>query len=208
MFVMDRDSIPSHAAAKHLVERFYENKGSILVGTEMALPYLTKHVDVSAVVSIDSLLSIPEWNAFERVFSILIRMRSATKSVMAIQTRKPETPILDQAVNGNLIDFYRSEIDERKKYKYPPFATFITVSVSGTGASVVHEVHQIENTLSPYTLTKQSSLTHTAKNRYVHHSFIRLPQDSWPDEKLIVKLRTLPPYVAVTVDPESIMQTW
>ena len=41
----------------------------------------------------------------------------------------------------------------------------------------------------------------TKKGKFVMHGLIRLVDHTWPDMKIVEKLRTLPPAFAVNVDP-------
>jgi primosomal protein N' len=78
IFRMDKDVITTHKQALSTAEQFYNAPGSVLIGTEMALAYLEKPIENSAVASIDSLFSIPDFRINEKIMNILLRMRSTT----------------------------------------------------------------------------------------------------------------------------------
>lgn len=58
-FVIEKDKAPSHKKAKEIAAAFYASSSGVLIGTEMALPYLTEQVQASAITSIDSFCLSP-----------------------------------------------------------------------------------------------------------------------------------------------------
>jgi len=201
VFQFDRDSITTHRNARSTIQEFYETPGSILLGTEMVLPYLTESVATSVVVSLDSLLSVPEWNIYERILSIVLRIRERTEQDLFIQTRKPDEEILDHALKGNLGAFYRAELKDRKEFNYPPFTTLIKVSIDGTPAQIRLMMEQVENALKPYGFTPIPHVLHTSKAHHVMHGFLRMKREQWPNDDLATLLKSFPSNVTVEVDP-------
>lgn len=198
--VISKDTTRTHIKTKKTVEKFYSSRGGILVGTEMTLPYLTENIETSVISSMDSLLSIPEWNVYEKIFSIILRIQEITSTDLFLQTRKPEQYILSTSLRGNLSDFYREELEQRKKFGYPPYSKLIKISVEGSSSRVQKEIEEIEKLLP---LSGKSHLIHQGKNKYTIHGFLRL--EEWPDKNIIKLLKKLPPNVIVNVDPSSIL---
>ncbi len=201
----DKLSMTSHKKALALAEKWYSTPGSILVGTELALHYLTKPIDTSAVASLDSLFAIPDFRINEKVFSIIARMRTLSSKHFLLQTRKPDEPVLTYGIKGNIIDFYRSEIEERKRASFPPWNTFIKVSYVGKKDDALLAMEHIKTHFADYAVSIFPAFIATVKKELVMNALIRLPKGSWPDAQLIEKLRALPPSYSVNVDPESII---
>jgi primosomal protein N' (replication factor Y) len=120
-FRLDSDTAQTPKQARTIVENFLNSPGSILVGTEMALSYLNEPIDNVAVASIDSLFALPDFRGNERIFNLLLRLHCKALNVFMIQTRNPTLPIFDYILKGNLLEYYRDEIQERKELGYPPF---------------------------------------------------------------------------------------
>ncbi len=198
--IVSRDTTTTHAKTKKVIDKFYETPGSILVGTEMVLPYLTQGIETSIITSVDSLLSIPDWNVYEKIFSIILQIQDVTTHNLLLQTRKPEQYILTNALRGNISDFYRDELKAREQFGYPPYAKLIKISIEGGPSVVESSMKQIEEALP---LSGKSHLIHLGRNRYAMHGFLRL--NSWPDKDIIEKLKALPPTTAVNVDPPNIL---
>lgn len=205
IFRMDKDSVKTHKQAGNVAEQFYDSPGSILLGTEAALLYLEKPVENSAVAAIDSLFSIPDFRINEKIMNILLRIRSITQKTCLIQTRSRGQKIFDYATKGNLMDFYREEIDERKKLSYPPFTTLIKITAEGQREKVAETMAHIEESLADYEPLVFPAFIETVKKKSVMHALIKIERNLWPDDKLLLKLQDLSPDISINVDPESLL---
>ncbi|MDE1875096.1 MAG: hypothetical protein KGH68_03460, partial [Patescibacteria group bacterium] len=202
---LDRASAPTPKRAADIIERWYSSPGSILIGTELALAYLDRPVDACAVGTLDALFSIPDFRINERIFSIILKLRSVASKDFLLQTRNPEAPVLSQGVKGNIIDFYREEIESRERFAFPPFSTFIKISCAGKKDDVLKAMDSLAVSLAGWQVDVFPAFIATIKNEYVMHALIKLPRKEWPNAELIDRLRGLSPAYAVNVDPESIL---
>jgi primosomal protein N' len=203
--VLSSDTAKTHAVARKIATTFYETAGGLLVGTELALPYLAEQVPLVGVVSLDSLLSLASWNIYERIASTLTRLREISSEELMLQTRHPDTDILATVLAGNFSRFYKSELRARKALGYPPFTVIIKVSVVGTQSEVTARMEEAHTTLAPYELITFSRPIKAPGGKLSLHGFIRVAREKWPDPALVVRLQRLPPLFTITVDPDSIL---
>lgn len=188
--VLDKDHASTDKEAQKIAEKF-QSEGGILVGTELAFFHLDS-IPYSALVSVDALFSIPDFGIHERIFYLISRLRELTKMESLIQTRNIGKQILAWASMGNIIDFYQSEVEERKMLLYPPFSIFIKVSAVHKGEKA--GILRLKEELARY------------NPDLLNNSLIlRLPKEEWPDEELIETLSLLGPEFSIRVDPESIL---
>ncbi len=214
IFLMDKDHVKTHKQAETLIKKFFNNSGTsssagaILLGTELAIPYLSyanplqPSIDFSGVVSIDSLFAIPEFRMNEKIMHMLVSIRSATQKKMIVQTRRPEEKLFEYALRGNLSDFYRDEIVERERFGYPPFNTFIKITLEGKKAHVREKMEQAQEMFKPFDLNIFES---QSSSLYAVHGLLIVPKTKWPDENLLERLRSLSPDFIIKVDPESLL---
>jgi len=184
---------------------FYNTPGAILIGTEMALPYLSQGVENVAVVSLDSYFSIPDFQINEKIFHILLELRAISKQNFFIQTRQDDTKIFDYAIKGNLMDFYRDEIADRKSIGYPPFTTYVKISLEGEKIKIKKEMEQIAEFLKPFELSIFDAFNPGSKSKYTIHGLISMPKEKWIDRTLLSKLRRLPPECSIKIDPVTLL---
>lgn len=204
-FVLSRDTATTHRAARTQVASWYETPGSVLLGTDLALPYLLREVPLVGVVSLDTLLSLSNWNVYERVATTLTRLRETARDELVLQTRHPEYEVLSHILAGNFSGYYQAELRARKTFGYPPFTTIIKVSVAGTEERVAELMEHARTVLAPYELVTFPRTFTTPRGARALHGFLRVPRESWPDPHILARLRSLSPRYVIAVDPDSIV---
>jgi primosomal protein N' len=202
--IFDHMSARTYKKATFLRDTFYKTKGAILLGTHMAVPYLTEEVDLSVVVNMDALLATPTWKLDEENLALLLKLREETRGTVYVQTRAPKTDVLTHAKNGSVEAFYTEELDLRKSFDYPPFAAFIHLTWQGAPDVVKKLEAQVSSILKDFPLSIYQCPTATSSNP-IMYGLIRLPSSSWPEEKLAIALRLLPPAVRVVINPDKIV---
>ncbi len=205
VFVIDKDHTSTAKKAREVRDRFYQTPGSILLGTEMAIPYLHETIEHTGVVSIDSLLAVPDFRMSEKILYILLKMRARSSRTFLLQTRNPKEKLFEYALKGNLLDFYRDELEVRKEFSYPPFSVCIKLSLEGTPAAAHKAMDEIEELLDDYTTLVFESAYPSKRGKIIMHAIVKIERGKWPDPTLISILESLPPYVAVKVDPDSFL---
>lgn len=190
--------------ARFLQDTFYATKGAMLLGTPMALPYLTQSVDLSIVVNMDALLATPTWRLEEENLATLLRLRESTEGTVIVQTRASEAPVLQHAKHATVEQFYTEELSLRKSFDYPPYTTFIHLTWQGTPEQVKEVETMIASVFSEFDIVIYPN-PFSAQEKPIRYGLIRLPRDMWPHEKLATLLRELPPTVRVMIDPDKIV---
>ncbi|MFZ3020091.1 MAG: hypothetical protein WA051_01040 [Minisyncoccia bacterium] len=209
VFILDKDTANTPLKASRIVEEFLATPASIMVGTEMALHYLRHPVDVSAVVSADSLLGIPDFRINEKLMSLLLRVRALGKEKVIFQTRSPENQIFEYAAQGNMLSFFERELMERKRFAFPPFSIFIKIIWEGSPTRAEKDKELLKEILKD--LSEQSIDLEIFKVRggarlTRFHGLIKIENvQNWPNMALVEKLALLPPQFVVIVDPDALL---
>ncbi len=205
IFRMDKDVVKKHSEAQKIMREFYQTPGSILIGTEMAIPYLTEPVAAVAILSVNSLLTIPDFRMGERVFRLLLLLREKAREHFLIQTRDTDVPLFSLATSGNIGEFMRTELDARKQLGYPPFSTLIKFTHEGRkpdGESAMREIEKIFSTYHPVTFP---SFIAKVKGKYRMNALLKIPAGEWPNDELLGLIRALPTEIEVRVNPDSVI---
>ncbi len=205
LFEIHKDITETSAQTSSVIKSFYENKGSVLLGTEMAFPYLYKKVGASAISSFDSLFSIPDFRIKEKIFRLILQIKNIARENFLIQTRNPKDPVVEFAVSGNLVEFYRKEIEDRQTLNYPPFGIFIKVTVRGTKNFVSREAENLKNILENFNPAIFPSVHEKKGEPVAVNAVIKLPRNDWPHSSLISVLKSLPPHFEIKVDPDNLL---
>lgn len=202
VFRLDSESAKNRKHAARIVEQFYQSPGSVLVGTELALPYLDKPIGVVAVASIDELFSVPDFRINERVMHLLLKLRQLAERKFLIQTRAPEHEIIQDALEGNVSGFYRHELEIRKALLYPPFSVLVKITYLGNPQKIRDEMKKLASKL-PFELYTFPVFIRKGRGKSGLSGLLKIPKEKWPDETVLNALRVLPPSVEIQVEPES-----
>ncbi len=130
--IMDRDSISKKGMKEKIYSDFLSGKIDILIGTQMlSLGLDFPNVETVGVINADIGLGFPDYRAEERVAQTLFQVtgRLRKKGRVIIQTRRPEHPIFIYLKNHDYRAFLLYDLDNRKRYLYPPFTNLIQVIV-------------------------------------------------------------------------------
>ena len=130
---MDTDTTRGKESIENMITDFQENRIDILVGTQMLSKGLDfDNVRVVGIISADSLLNYPDFRSHERGFQLMLQAagragRKNKRGSVIIQSNDPRQPIYSFIKNNDYDAFYRSQLDERKLFHYPPFYRLIRV---------------------------------------------------------------------------------
>ncbi len=205
IFQIDSDNAKTMKQIYDVLEKFKERPGSILLGTEMSLAYMRDKVDHVAIASVDSLFSLPDFRIQEKIMHTFTRLRAMATRTIFLQTRLPTEKVFEYAMKGNLSDFYRSTIEDRAAFKYPPFSVLIKITIEGAKDAIALSMATVQDMMNPYQIDVFPAFTATVRGNSIIHGLIRVDSHSWPDPDLVAKLRSLPPSVVVRVGPETLL---
>ena len=113
------------------IEQHYDNiksgKVDILVGTQVLVKgFDLPKLSVVGVVIADTSLSFPDYSSQERTYQLLRQVigrvgRGHRNSTVVVQTYEPNNFVINAAVRGRWDKFYEYELQERKKFVFPPY---------------------------------------------------------------------------------------
>ncbi len=133
---MDLDTTRSKDAYANIIDDFSQHKADILVGTQM----VTKGLDFGGVglvgvISADNLINYPDFRSTERAFNMLEQVagragrKGDTVGKVCIQTYTPNHPVISYVKSHDYKGFYIHELEERRKFNYPPFSRIVNIYI-------------------------------------------------------------------------------
>lgn len=130
---MDLDTTRNKDAYQDIIEKFARHDTDVLVGTQM----VSKGLDFDDVVTVgvinaDTVLNFPDFRSSERAFNMLEQVagragRREDEGKVVIQTSNPANPVLSHVKHHDFDSYYKDELDERRRFGYPPFTKVITI---------------------------------------------------------------------------------
>ncbi len=142
---MDLDTTRQKNSYQNIIQDFAEGKTDVLVGTQMVTKGLDfDNVSLVGVFDSDRMLHFPDFRSHERTFQVLVQVsgragRREQAGLVLIQTGNPRHDVLQKVKFHNYEAFYKAEIEEREKFRYPPFTRMIRMTVKNPELQIVEE---------------------------------------------------------------------
>lgn len=134
---MDFDTTRNKGTHAKIIEDFKNENYNVLVGTQMIAKGLDfPKVTLVGVISGDSSLNIPDFRSAERTFQLLSQIsgragRDKLKGEVIIQGFNIDHYSIVLSKNNDYSNFYKEEMNIRKKLKYPPFYNLCLIKLQG-----------------------------------------------------------------------------
>ncbi len=214
--ILDSEITPNLKDQEKIVKDFNLKKIDILVGTQLMFKWGFKlKADLSAVLSFDNILHLPDFKSQERVFNIAKNLSFISKQQeMILQTyTKDHYLISDISKKIDYDVFFSEEIKLREKFCYPPFSFLVKIIYKNK--SIVqgeNEVQKIKEKIVNLKIKEIEILGPALayipkiKNFYIWHIIIKIKdkKQELKIKKEITKALSEFEYVA-DINPESLL---
>ncbi len=131
---LDRD-VASGLKSQGVLDRMRRREVDVLIGTQM----VTKGHDLPGVALVgvlnaDAALSLPDYQASERTFQLLVQVsgragRGEVPGRVLVQTRNADHPAIRHALTHDVEAFVEHELGERREANYPPFRRLLMIRI-------------------------------------------------------------------------------
>lgn len=139
VYRMDKDTMAQKGNYEKVYEAMNEKKVDILVGTQMlAKGFDFENVVFVGVVAADLSLFVSDYKAQEKTYQLLTQVagragRGKHKGRAVIQTYNPDNYSIQYAKERSYEPFFHREMEERKRFLYPPYVHLVKIHIRGTG---------------------------------------------------------------------------
>jgi primosomal protein N' (replication factor Y) len=145
---MDLDTTRTRNAYERLITDFSRGKTNLLIGTQMISKGLDfDRVQVVGILDADAMLNYPDFRAYEHAFMMMAQVsgragRHGKRGLVVLQTRDPQSPVVQQVVNHDFQSFYEDLLAERELFHYPPFYHLIYIYLRHKSDTLVETAAQ------------------------------------------------------------------
>jgi len=142
---MDTDTTMSRFAYERKFGAFARGEYRIMIGTQMVAKGLDfPHVGLVGVLSADQALYGDDYRCYETSFALLTQVigragRRDEDSLAVIQTYTPDNYVIELAAKQDYPAFYETEIEMRRRMKYPPYTDLCQFGFVGVREAAVRE---------------------------------------------------------------------
>lgn len=135
--VLDRDTTRKKGELVRILDRFRRGETRVLIGTQIiSKGHHFPAVTLTAVLNADSILGYPDFRSAEKTFYLLTQVagrsgRGELPGRVLIQTAFPGHYAIQHAAQHDYEAFYAAEIEFRRRFRYPPASSMISIVFRG-----------------------------------------------------------------------------
>ncbi len=152
---MDQDTTTKKGSYEKFIQDFQNEKYDMLIGTQMVSKGLDfPKVTLVGIINADTSLNIPDFRSSENTFQLFTQTsgrsgRSNLPGEVVIQTFNPHNYVLNYVKNNDYKSFFLTEMQIRRKLKYPPYYYLIGLKVIGKDYSkTLNEAQKVKDYIS------------------------------------------------------------
>lgn len=187
---MDLDTTRRKYSYQKIINDFEQGDIDILVGTQLVSKGLDfDNVTLVGIFDVDRMLHFPDFRSFERTFQLSVQVsgrsgRSEKPGEVIVQTANLKQPILHYISRQNFLEFYNQEIEERHKYKYPPFYRLIRITLKHRDKSTIQVAshalaHRIKEQFNKnLVLGPHEPMISKIRNLYLMEIILKIPREN------------------------------
>ncbi len=183
---MDLDSTRGKYDFEKLISSFENLETDILIGTQMLTKGLDfRNVDLVAVMHADGLLFFPNFRAFEKCYQLLVQVsgragRTKEQGDVVIQTFNPNHPVINYVVSEDYLGLYKTEMEQRKDFKYPPNFKMIKLIFKSRDYNRLNEASDwlctyLKQIFKSNVLGPEFPTVSRIRNQHIKHVILKIP---------------------------------
>ncbi|MCX6352929.1 MAG: primosomal protein N' [Bacteroidetes bacterium] len=182
---MDQDTTRKKHSFNKIIQALEDGEADILVGTQMVTKGMDfEKVRLVGILSADQLLRHPDFRAMERCFSLISQVsgragRRNIRGKVVVQSYSPEHPIFNFILANDYEGFYKTEINDRLFYRYPPFYKLIKLIVRDKEEKKAQEAaswlsNKLKDELGSRVLGAEAPAIGRIRNYYIRQIMVKI----------------------------------
>jgi len=185
---LDQDTTKRKNAFQKIINQFEQKEARILVGTQMVTKGLDfEDVKLVGILNADQMLKFPDFRANERSFHLMLQVsgragRKHERGIVTIQTFIPQHFLFKYLINNDYEGFYKEELMERNKFKYPPYYRLIKLTLRDQSLDTVSDggkflTNRLKKLFGDQVLGPEIPAVLRVKNLYINNILIKFKRN-------------------------------
>jgi primosomal protein N' (replication factor Y) len=221
---LDSDVTQKKGAYREIFEDFAAGEADVLIGTQMVAKGLDiANVTLVGVLVADASLNMPDYRSMERGFQLLCQVsgragRGLKPGQVILQTYNPDLKVFKYARKHDYASFFKTELEAREAFSYPPYSRIIRVVLQGPDPQDVETgLERLAEELSVFVEDKATEpalqilgpspcVIEKVKNRFRFHLLMKVKDDENVMDSILHFLRNkkVPKELSLAVDVDAL----
>lgn len=201
---MDTDTTGSKKSYERIIQDFEQKRSNVLIGTQMVSKGLDfSEVQTVGILNADALMNFPDFRSHERAFQLMEQVagragrRQGQEGEVLIQCGDVRNRLLQQVVKHDYLQMAETQLQDRKKYGYPPFTRLIMIYLKGRYEDRLEKLaaqyaNQLRMTFGLRVLGPESPGIARIKNMYIRQILLKVEREASTTEvrKLLLQIQS------------------
>lgn len=187
---MDTDSTGSKKSYERIIHDFEQKRTNVLIGTQMVSKGLDfSDVQTVGILNADSLMNFPDFRSHERAFQLMEQVagragrRKGQEGEVLIQCSDVHHRLLKQVVDHDYLQMAETQLEDRKKYGYPPYTRLIMIYMKGRYEERLEKLaaqyaNYLRQTFGQRVLGPESPGIARIKNMYIRQILLKVEREA------------------------------
>jgi primosomal protein N' (replication factor Y) len=193
--------------------KLHAGQVDIIVGTQVLAKGLDlPKLELVGAISADSGLALPDFSSEERSFQLLYQVagrvgRGHGPGKVMVQTYQPDSPVISAALKRDYQSLYKYSLNERKNFKFPPFAYLLKLSIkratpAGAATAAGRLKSDIQSRKLPVEVIGPASAFYGRRGNFHYWQVVIKSKDR---KKLVEIARSVPADWRIDLDPGNLL---
>ena len=140
--LLSSDTVKNKSNFKQIINSIQKKEIKIIIGTQIiSKGHHFPNLETVGIINIDNLINSLDFRSSERAYQLITQVagrsgRESSAGRVLVQTYHPESNIIEMCSLYQKEDFYKWELEKRKKYKLPPFVNLISIIIENNNPSI------------------------------------------------------------------------
>ncbi len=142
ILLLSSDTIKNKNELSNTINSIKEKKVKIIIGTQIiSKGHHFPDIETVGIINIDNLLNSMDFRSSEKAYQLITQVagrsgREKTSGKVIVQTFYPESNLIKICCSYQKENFYKWELNKRKKNSLPPYTNLISIIIENTNRNL------------------------------------------------------------------------
>ena len=197
--LLSSDTVKNKSNFKQIINSIQKKEIKIIIGTQIiSKGHHFPNLETVGIINIDNLINSLDFRSSERAYQLITQVagrsgRESSSGRVLVQTYHPESKIIEMCSLYQKENFYKWELEKRKKYRLPPFVNLISIIIENNKPSIAKKhayetISLLKTSLESMVFGPTPAPIFKLRNKYRYRILIKFEKSSIYKHKIRERL--------------------